>query len=481
MKPDSNVLTSPVLEETTTDHLAHDDGYRAVLRNRNFLALWVGQVFSQLADRIVFVVFITMIVSHYGSNESYNSYLYVAFTIPAILLTAIAGVFVDRWPRRLLLVSTNVLRAALMAFLPWTVDQGLLAVYALAFALSSATQFFVPAEAATIPTIVKKNQLLTANSLFTTTMIASVIFGFALGDPLINMFRLESVHWAISVLFLLASASLMFVNVPPPPCATGDCSSDLPDLVSSTVSPRVLEGSFAKFFGEIKEGVAYIWKERLILQAMLKLAMLFSAMVALCILFIGFAKAFLYDDPKVAAQKFAYIITYCGIGMILGAIAVGHPLRKAPRSLLVFSGFTLIGLCLLALTQTGFISKTWQVFTIPEFSSGVLYLQAIHITLRMLYTYGLATLMGIGATLIAIPLQAVLHELIPEELRGKILGVQFTILSTCSTVPVLIAGLGAESVGVTWMFALIGLPMLLLGIYGLINRLKPAYAAPPNW
>ena len=87
------------------------EGFKSVLSNKNFLALWIGQIFSQLADRIIFVVFIALIVQHYGADDKYNSYLYVAFTIPAILLTAIAGVFVDRWPRRATLVTTNLLRA----------------------------------------------------------------------------------------------------------------------------------------------------------------------------------------------------------------------------------------------------------------------------------------------------------------------------------------------------------------------------------
>ena len=62
-------------------------------------------------------LFIAAIATFFGSNDRYNSYLYVAFTIPAILLTAVAGVFVDRWNRRAVLVITNVLRAIFVAFL----------------------------------------------------------------------------------------------------------------------------------------------------------------------------------------------------------------------------------------------------------------------------------------------------------------------------------------------------------------------------
>ncbi|MBY0402426.1 MAG: MFS transporter, partial [Cyanobacteria bacterium] len=105
-------------EDSIEELVPHQDGYRGVLENKNFLALWIGQILSQLGDRVVFVVFIAIIALYYGSEERYNSFLYIAFTIPAILLTAVAGVFVDRWPRRGVLVTTNILRALFVAFLP---------------------------------------------------------------------------------------------------------------------------------------------------------------------------------------------------------------------------------------------------------------------------------------------------------------------------------------------------------------------------
>jgi MFS family permease len=357
-----------------------------------------------------------------------------------------------------------------VAFLPVAATQGLMAIYAVAFALSGATQFFVPAEAATIPTIVRKTQLITANSLFTTTMMASVIFGFALGDPLINIFGLSQVHWAIVGLFSLASLSLLFVHAPKAEVSQEHLSAK-----------RELESSFQQFIAEMKEGIHYIWENQLILRAMLKLALLFSAVVALCILFIGFAKEFLYDNPLVAARKFAYIIAMSGVGMAVGAFIVGRFFRKTQRSWMVFGGFTVMGVCLLLLAFIETIAKTDRVFSTPLLHVGLLYLEPIQYTFRMMYTYSLVSLMGIGAAFVAIPLQALLHEIIPEDKRGKILGVQFTILSTCSTLPVLAAGLGAEQLGTKWMFVLIGIPFLLLGVYGLYQRLMKANGTAADW
>lgn len=472
----------PTLTESTAARPSQDaqtsspqtEGYRALLQNRNFLALWVGQVFSQLADRIVFVVFISLIVQHFGTSDRFTSFLYIAFTIPAILLTAIAGVFVDRWPRRAVLVSTNLLRALILVLLPWAAQASNgWALYGMAFLISAATQFFVPAEAATIPMIVRKSGLLSANSLFTTTMMASVIFGFALGDPLINIFQLTHVHWAIAALFALASVSLMFVR-PAPACTLEN--GHQPE--SST-----LQGAFQRFIAEIQDGLAYIGEHALVRNAMLKLALLFSAIVALCILFISFAKAFLFPDPLVAARKFAYIIACSGVGMALGACWVGHAFRTARRGPMVFGGFTAIGLALVLLTLVGFISTRDLVLDFPPVTLGFIYLDEVHFTLRMLYTYALAVIMGMGAAFVAIPLQSLLHELIPEDKRGKVMGVQFTILSTSSTLPVLIAGLAVEHWGVQTLFLMIGVPILAFGLVGLYQRLRSGHhdVAAANW
>lgn len=437
-------------------------GYSAVLKNRNFLALWVGQIFSQVADRIIFVVFISLIVKHFGPSDRYSSFLYIAFTIPAVMLTAVAGVFVDRWPRRAVLVSTNLMRAMLVALIPLAATAtGGWAIYGVAFLISAATQFFVPAEAATIPMIVNRSCLLTANSLFTTTMMAAVIFGFALGDPLINLFSLSEVHWAISALFLMASISLAFVEVPPV-CV----------LEEGTQPSSNLREAFTRFWEEIKDGVRYIVQNPMVRNGMLKLALLFSAMVALCILFISFAKTYLFDDPQVAARKFAYIIAFCGVGMAVGAFWVGHAFHQARRGLMVYGGFLFVGLCLALLPLVGLISQRDYVFHVPKIASGLLYLDELRFTMRMLYTYSLSTVMGVAASFIAIPLQSLLQELIPEDKRGKVFGVQFTILSTSSTLPVLIAGLAVEQVGVQAMFLMTGLPILLFGGIGLYRRLK---------
>lgn len=445
-------------EDPSISPFSKPDGYRAILKNTNFLSLWLGQVFSQLGDRVIFVVFVAVIASAFGTSTSLQSYLYVAFTVPAILLTTIAGVFIDRWNKKYILIITNILRAVLIMMLP-LFSNSLLGVYAMAFLVSSVTQFFVPAEASTIPSLVKKYQLLAANSLFTTTMMGSLIFGFVLGDPLINIFGLKYVHWGISALFITSACFLAFIKYKP------------------AETQEIVKKSYKDFLTELKQGFTYIKNNPVIFQAMLKLTALFSIIVMLSILTISISQQMLYPgNPALGAQKFAYIIAFSGIGMVFGSFSVGKLFRNLDKYLLIYSGFALIGISLLLLSTVGLIPDKLH-FSIPGYNFWQVHLEAFQLTYRMIFTYIVAAIAGFGGAMVAIPVQTVIHGSVPDDMRGKVFGVQFTMLSTSSTLPVLFAAFGADTIGVINMLTIIGAPILLFGIYGLVKKKFLNYSA----
>ncbi len=430
----------------------NSEGYSAILKNKNFLFLWLGQVFSQLGDRVTFVVFVAVIASSFSASTSLQSYLYVAFTIPAVLLTAVAGVFVDRWNKKYTLIATNVLRALLLIFLP-VLDKTLFGIYALAFMVSSVTQFFVPAEASSIPMLVQKKHLLSANSLFTTTMMGSLIFGFVLGDPLINICGLKHVHFAVSGLFIISAVVLLFINY------------------KNNNVENLHHKNFKEFFDEFKQGFVYVKNKPIVLNAIIKLAILFSLIIMLSILAISISQQLLYpDNTALGAQKFVYIVAASGIGMIIGAFCVGKFWRKKSKYKLIFSGFTLVGINLALLTLIGQINPDLH-FKIPNYNIFGIYLESFNLTYRMIYSYVVALFIGFGCSLIAIPVQTILHSSVSENVRGKVFGVQFTVISTSSTLPAIIAAVGADSIGLVNMLIILSLPITLFGFWGLSKKL----------
>lgn len=433
-------------------------GYNALFANTNFCMLWLAQIFSQFADRIIFVVFVTIIAINFdpsGKATSMQSWLYIAFTIPAILLTAVAGVFIDKWNKKAVMVITNILRGIIILLLP-LFDTTLMHLYILAFLMSSVTQFFVPAEASIIPSVANKYQLLTANSLFTTTMMGSLIFGFALGDPMINIFGINNVHNGIALFFFLSALCLVFVKY--------------------KHTPQTEAQSKSTFIDDLKEGLIYIKDTPVVRSAMLKLAALFSIIVMLSIMSIGLSQKYLYPtNPTMGAQKFAYIVVFCGIGMIMGAFLVGHQFRRLEKHLLGYIGIFTCGTALFLFSMLPFIPQV-SVFHFETKSVLIFYLEQFDLTYPMLYSYIVAGLIGISTAFVAIPTQTILHTEIAPDIRGKVFGILFTLLSTASALPVLVAAWGAEIMGVAKMLLVIAVPVLLFGIYKLITYDKKRFA-----
>ena len=195
-----NLKTS---EDVSKEKAIASSGFTPVLQNSRFLILWSGQIFSQLADKIYLVLTIAIIASQFQlPNQPISKWvspIMIAFTIPAVLFGSLAGVYVDRWPKKSVLVISNLIRGILVLALPpllWlsegqvigkNISLGFAFMLAITFAVSTFTQFFAPAEQAVIPLIVKDKHLLAANSLYTTTMMALLIVGFAIGEPLLHM------------------------------------------------------------------------------------------------------------------------------------------------------------------------------------------------------------------------------------------------------------------------------------------------------
>ena len=155
------------------------EGVLAVFRNPAFLRLWLSQASTQIGGNMV-LFGLTVIVSETQPNTAV-SLLILSFLVPAVLFSAVAGVYVDRIDRRIVLISTNVLRAIATVGLVLVGDHfGL--ILALNIFISTVTVFFAPAEAAMIPQVVPRHQLLSANGVFTLTLNAAFAVGFNIND-----------------------------------------------------------------------------------------------------------------------------------------------------------------------------------------------------------------------------------------------------------------------------------------------------------
>jgi len=410
-------------------------GFVPVLKNRNFLTLWSGQVFSQLADKVYLVLMIAIIASRFqDTNQTISGWvsaLMIAFTIPAVLFGSVAGVFVDRWSKKAVLVASNLLRGILVLAVPlllwitqdwkpiYSLPVGFYVLLGITFLVSTLTQFFAPAEQAVIPLIVKHQNLLSANSLYTTTMMASLIIGFAVGDPLLaltdSLVRWLGFEWDFGKELLVggsyAIAGLLLLLL-----KTGE-NRDEP------------EGEVPHVFSDIRDGLRYLKHNRRVRNALVQLVILFSVFAALAVLAVRLAETL----PGIKTSQFGFLLAAGGVGMACGAAILGHRGQQVSHTKLSLYGSVGMAASLIGVS----------VFT-------------HHLWLTLLMT----TLLGGFAALVGIPMQTTIQGETPPEMRGKVFGLQNNAINIALSLPLALAGFAETLLGLETVF--LGLATLVV-------------------
>ncbi|MEN9241027.1 MAG: MFS transporter [Thermostichus sp. DG02_3_bins_51] len=416
------------------------ENFFAVLRRRNFLLLWMGQICSQLADKVLLVLLIGLISSQFqpqgASISGWVSAIMLAFTLPAMLFGSIAGVFVDRWLKKSVLVASNLLRGILVLLLPpllwltagrelWPgIPLGFAGLLLVSFAVSTLTQFFAPAEQATLPLILPKQDLLAANSLYTTTMMASVIVGFAIGEPLLRL----ADHWVriwlpglevgpellVGATYLLAGSLLLLLQ---PHEKLEPHRQDAPHL-----------------WEDLQLGLQYIGQVPAIKAALVQVVVLYSLFAALAVLAVRMAEVMVELEP----DQFGVLLAAAGLGMAIGAFWVGHTGRQVSRR--AWSGLGSVLLCV------ALVSLAWT-------------------TDWLFASLGLIALLGCAGALVAVPMQTLIQEETPEQLRGKVFGLQNNVANIALSLPLVLTGVAETYLGLFWVFLGLAVTAGLSGLY----------------
>ena len=152
--------------------------FKPIVKNSNFIFLWWSQILSQLTINIMNFLLLVKLFSNTGSTIA-TSFLWVAYALPAILIGPFAAVSVDMIERRKMLMATNLLQSFTILIYAISHENRLFLLYGVAVAYSFLNQFYVPAEAAAVPTLVRKPNLPLANGLFFLTQEGALILGFA--------------------------------------------------------------------------------------------------------------------------------------------------------------------------------------------------------------------------------------------------------------------------------------------------------------
>lgn len=396
----------------------------SILNVRDFRNLWLGQVVSQIAMNMLMFVLAIRVYRDTGSNTAVSVML-LSFSIPSILFGVLSGNVVDFIDRKKILVFCNFSRV-LILILYFLFSDNLILLYILSVVVSVITQLFIPAEAPSIPNLVEKKLILTANSLFAVSFYLSSVTGYILAGPILVRTGHKYIYLLMSFFMLLAT---FFV-------------SRLPVL--NTIN-RDLKGLFSlsQFFKNINEGLVFIKNNARIRQSLILMTFSQSLITILAVLAPGFSDKVLNIDLNAASYL---VLGPAAVGLIVGAFWVGQYGMRYLKGSLIITGILLSGLSLVAISS--------------------LFSGNLKVTLFFLI------FLGVFNSFISVPANTILQEDSSDIYRGRVYGFLTSLTGGVSVLPVIFSGIFADFIGVRRTLLSLGIIVIFIGFYQLLQRKK---------
>ncbi|MCL4419056.1 MFS transporter [Patescibacteria group bacterium] len=405
-----------------------------ILKNHQFLRLWGNQVLLQVAFNMSNFTAL-LILADRTHSPFIQALFYTALTLPAFAFGLIAGPVVDMTERKRLMLITDLLLAVLF-FSYIFADGKVLFLLIIAALTSSVARFFIPAEAATIPLVVDKKNLHHANSFFLFTLMGSVLLGYAIAGPIIQLFGglrtggemapfiLSSIFLAIGFVLRL---SLKKIEI---------------------TKPYVLEDSIVgKTFILLWQTVKEVRVNRRVSLPILLLVFIELVVGVLSVVFLEYVRRYL----ELPLTSITYVLMGpLVLGLILGVSFLGkidkiYGYRKSILASLVCMGLVLFTLGVIPI----FFAK---------FSSGFILVRAISLIASFL--------MGILMVVIAVQSRTILQTATPQEMQGRIFSFLDIMIAFVTPIPVLTLGLLADKVSLLATLMLIGTAVVLTTFMG---------------
>jgi MFS family permease len=406
------------------------------LSEKSFRYLWIGEVFTQIAVNL-FNFFLILVVFKLTQSNTAVSIVVLSFTIPAILFGSIAGVYVDRWSKKKVLIYTSIIRALLMlALIPFL--DNYIGIYVISFLVATVTQFFIPAESPIIPVIVKKDNLLAANALFGMGIFGSILVAYILSGPLLILVGQVYTLVVLCVMLLIAGGFISLMKVP---------RDKLSKLQISEPSVNILR--------DLKYTLVMVSKTRTISSSIFMLALSQILILLVATIAPGYANTVL----GINVEEFPLLfVAPAALGMLVGATIVTNMFQKTSKEKAITIGLYLSAVVLMILPFGSRVASRDFVITLNTFLPSFLDIGILHIMIII------AFLLGVANSFVFVPANTILQEKSSVEFRGKIYGFINTLAGALSLFPIILIGGLSDLIGVSAVLVGIGVCLLLLAV-----------------
>lgn len=391
-------------------------GFIQVLKNGRFARLWLGQVISAVGDYFYFLAVPILINKLTGSTAAIGLAMIFGFALPQLLFGLPAGVLVDRWDRRRVMIVADAVRAVMVLGGLLVRDaQSIWILYAVGFMVSVASRFFFPARGALIPALVAENELVAANGLSQLTETASLLVGPALAGFMIAWFG-EGVAFAVdSASFVVSALAIWSIGA-----------------VTAQSARSASERTMRALWSELVDGLRLLLGHPVLRGIVLSFAVVHLGLGAINVLWVPL----LSRNYGVGPEGMGIVDSMQGVGMALGGLAVGWLAVRFGKIRIGAAGLVVIGM-MLGLTGVA-----------PGF----------------VYIMGFTFVLGLALAPVEAALTTLMQLNAPDQSRGRVFSAFGTFGSLAGIISMAGAGGAAELVGIPAVYLACGALVVLAGL-----------------
>ncbi len=393
-----------------------------VMRIPMLRRLWYAQVVSVFGDFLALFAVISILTFKLHATAQQVTGVQIAYMLPIAVLGILAGVFVDRWPLKPTMISSDSIRAALCLLL--LAAHQIWHFYAILAAISVVSSFFTPAQGVAIRSAVPLHGLRSANALMQQVMFGMRIIGPAIAAFMVAYLGEESCYMLDSVSFVGSAcliASVVFLK----PEKAAPKPATLADGNTSAVG---------KVWLDMKQGISFIVHHAALLFVIL--AMAAGMFVIGC--FGPLIAIYVRDSLHASTKMFGIVSPMIGLGMLLGINGLNTFGKKLSNTLLVYSGLCGIAIGLVILTL---LPHVWSTL-VGNF------------------------IIGIAVAAIIVPAQTLFQQATPPELLGRVGSTFMSIVFAAQIAGLVLSGILTQHMGVRRVFALCAVMLVVLMAVG---------------
>ncbi|NLJ86325.1 MAG: MFS transporter [Firmicutes bacterium] len=428
--------------------------WKRLFINRDYGLLFLGRLVSQIGDGIHYFALTWLVLDLTGSGTALGSLLMVS-TLPGILLAPFAGVIVDTFSRKIIIVGADIIRGLLTLALAVIYHSGLLTMpilYVATVLLSLCGVVFGPAISATIPNLVKKEELVQANARDSFSMSATGILGPIVGAVILGATGYFGVFAINGICFILSGISEMFIRFP---------KQEKHGLAAVQVRDEAEPPSLARqFIVDFKQGFAYIWGNvGLRTMIIFALALNFMANPLFSVVFPYFAKEIL----QMEASHYGFTQSSFPAGLMLGTFLVGALTQRISKHQLLSWGIVGQGILVLLMSIIAFP-------VVHQYLSPMAILASIAVPTLFL---------GILNVQVNVPLNVALQESVPDNYRGRVFGLLSSLGQMLVPISMALFGILVDVIPTAYFLITCGIGTVVLGIaMGMSSSIPTLYEQP---